>query len=331
MRIIRIVLDPVFDSYWDGKQVRQYTRVYINTIDNPWNDEKCWDYCPEDNCYTPGSGTKRIYEARMFPGRENLYEMYLDTTRQRSEDDAGPAQDWIYTRWLHKASHVSKSFRDELAQVLWGDIIIQTQSHRYALQSIRHMLEGRPALQKRVTDFHVDLDIPRCFNDQYSMKYLTEVLDLESASFTIDACESDLQKLAGDGYSRLRDYLAQASKLRVSVSFSVELGRYESGSERVRSPRYHGERANSDDGEVDHYDDNGNEIDHDRLINAQYHEVVSELMWPQSLLEGGTEAEGTEEEMYLRSRLDGVSGEQAELGTEELEETEPQQETFEDE
>lgn len=288
-KILRMLLAPVLCSYHDGDTVVEFTRFTVSTQPDPF-PEDMYSYDSEDTYEQSVRSAARAYKAACYPGRELLYHINLYPVRPGCTH--GPTIDYLFLEWLRQASHVSTTFRHELALVLWAHTVIQdSEGDGDNHEAIWAFLYSRPAVHNGVDLLYVNLSISRGQDIDHPLgfgtwcDYIAKTLSLEQVFFKISVCESDLKRLMEGKKCGLED-LALASKLRVSENFEVTLERF---------------MAYDGDDDEDGPQDDGSDVEvWEEPIDPVYHHLVEDLMWPDTLKISEPE---TKEEKYLQARV----------------------------
>jgi hypothetical protein len=273
--ILRILLQPVFSKYRKGGIEVEYTRLQIQSLQDPFDDDSNFNYGSEDLYAWSEERARRRRTAMCYPGRNSLYLLALDPVRAVIRD--GPRTDWVFLEWIRQASQVSTSFRYELGQVLWANAEIDGRGCDDNHHAIKDFLLERPWVHDSIKRLDITLEISRgqdvkkcdVFFDDWC-DYIAKSLDLESVWFTIYVSGRDLEQFV-NGEDNGLNGLNAASKLRVSQYFDVILNILD-----------------------DDFDDIFEDTDE---LHEEYEAIVLEYMMPLSL-----QIRTTEGQQYLQAR-----------------------------
>jgi len=183
--ILRILLQPVFSKYRKGGIEVEYTRLQIQSLQDPFDDDSNFNYGSEDLYTWSEERARRRRTAMRYPGRKSLCLLALEPVRAVSRN--GPRTDWVFLEWIRRASQVSTSFRHELGQVIWAnaEICAKRCEDNCHLDTIGCFLRERPWVLGGIKSLVISLKISK---GQYINKqgvfdrwcdYIAKSLDLE--------------------------------------------------------------------------------------------------------------------------------------------------------
>jgi hypothetical protein len=226
--ILRILLGPIFFTFYNGDMEVEYTSFHIQSLQDPLDNDDNFNRESESLYAWSEQRARRRRDEMCYPGRKILYLLTLNPLRMGYRN---LHKDWVFLEWIRQASHVSTSFRHELGQIMWANTEICAKGYEdnYQLDTVECFLRERPWVLAGIKSLVINLEISEGQDinkhgvfDRWC-DYVAESLDLEELRFSkICVSERDMVDFV-DGKGSGLNGLHATSKLRVSLGFFVTL------------------------------------------------------------------------------------------------------------
>jgi hypothetical protein len=106
--MLRILLRTVFSRYRKGGIEVEYTRLQIQSLQDPLDDDSNFNYGSEDLYAWSEERARRRRTAMCYPGRKSLHLLALDPVKAVIRN--GPRTDRVFLERIRQVSQVSTSF-----------------------------------------------------------------------------------------------------------------------------------------------------------------------------------------------------------------------------